>query len=359
MRFKVAALAYSSIQNWKPEYWQKLSVTLLILISISVALMVGWLITKKWGIAVQETQNSIDTTRSRMILSGFVLLAFLLVVGAGWLVYGMMPEGSLPDQPEIQMGLIIVTAIAALMTLLFIMAVGFSFVNLTDPKQPLGLPEGSIRAMIALILIMVFIIFGIYLFRVVGSGFYAKLETDVTAIDPTKFAGQTTYVESVKDKDGRMVLDASGRPLYNVWLQTKTSDDGARLAQQLLTTVGTLVVAVAGFYFGSTAVSSAVAAAQGTTAASPSIKDVKPREGAQGAEISLEISGTDFKSPKTVRLVRGSEVMIGSEILSSPTKILCRVTIDKDPDGKWDVVVENEDGKLARLPEAFTIVKSS
>ena|ERR1700734_2303202 len=79
------------------------------------------------------------------------------------------------SQTEMIMGIVVVTAISALMTLLYILAVGFKFMKLADPKQALGLPDGSIRAMIALILIMVFVMFGIYLFRSVGYGFTVTL----------------------------------------------------------------------------------------------------------------------------------------------------------------------------------------
>jgi hypothetical protein len=50
---------------------------------------------------------------------------------------------------------------------------------------------------------------------------------------------------------------------YDVTLQGSLSEDGARLAQQLLTTLATLVVAVAGFYFGTSAVAAAASAVGG------------------------------------------------------------------------------------------------
>ncbi len=319
--------------------------TVIVVVALLLGLGGGWGIAKKWGKPAQGGQSNAETKRPRLNLSIFVLFAFLLVVGAGGLIGYLEPKGN-PPNPEIEMGLMIVTAIAALMTLLFVVAAGFSRMNLTDSKQPLGLPEGSIRAMIALFLIMVFIIFGIYLFRVVGSGFYTPIEKDLPAesLDAKKYQGQSIYIE-------RTPADK-----YTVYLQTKTSDDGARLAQQLLTTVGTLLVAVSGFYFGSTAVSSAVAAAQGTpTSPNPAISDVKPLEGKKDSEVDFEIVGTDFKSPKAVRLVRGPETMTGTNILSSATKIHCKIKIDKQPDGEWVMVVENEDGKPAQKIKCFKI----
>ena len=313
-----------------------------------IMIVIGFLIVVAVGLGVlaRKRQGSSQTNSSLT----FVLVALALVIGGGALIYYFVPKGTTPD-PEIEMGLMVVTAIAALMTLLFVLAAGFSSMNLTDPKQPLGLPEGSIRAMIALVLIMVFIIFGIYLFRSVGGGYSTPIQKglsadDLTKLDMSKYSGiAPTYIEPDPKESGKYILS----------LQTKASDDGARLAQQLLTTVGTLVVAVAGFYFGSTTVSSAVAAAQSTTTSTPLIKDISPREGPKGKLVDFEITGTDFKSPKAVRLVRGSDSMVATDFLANASRIQGKIMIDRDPDGKWDVIVENEDGRQARLPEAFTI----
>jgi hypothetical protein len=287
----------------------------------------------------------------------FVAVLFLVVAGGGVLIYWFTTRAT-PD-PELMMGILVVVSIATLMTVLFILAAGFSSMDLTDRKQALGLPEGSIRAMIALVLIMVFIIFGIFLFRKVGVSSstwvgwvsttdYARIPTDKSAIFEPRY-----------DKDGK----PAG---FNVYVQEPISEEGKRLAQQLITTVGTLVVAIASFYFGTTMASTAakkereeIAAAQAVTAVSnPMIKDVTPKEGGKGQEIPMEITGTDFKAPRLVQLLRGSEAIVGTGILSTATNIKCKVKIDKEPGGKWDVIVLNEDGKGARLPEVFTITQT-
>ena len=287
--------------------------------------------------------------RIKLNVVGIIVLLLVLIGGAGWLIYSLQNKAD----PELIMGLLVVVAIAGLMTVLFILAAGFSSMSLADSKQPLGLPEGSIRAMISLVLIMVFIIFGIYLFRKVGTGDITWVGKMQTGPD-TKLVGGKPLIYGQKDKEG----------YYDVWVITDVSEDGKKLAHQLITIVGTLVVSIASFYFGSTMASSAakkereeILAAQAVAAASnPVIKDITPKEGEKGQEIPMmEIVGTDFKAPRTVQLVRGSEAMVGTGVLSNATKIQCKVMIDKEPDGKWDVLVENEDGKQARLAEVFVI----
>jgi hypothetical protein len=244
--------------------------------------------------------------------------------------------------PEIQLGFLVVIAIIALITLLFLVAAGFAQLQLTDPKQPLGLPEGSIRAMIALILIMVFIIFGIHLFRVTGVG----LESGPVEMTYTELAAQSNISFIEKVSDGK----------FKVWLKADLSDDGVRLAQQLLTTVGTLVVAVAGFYFGSSAVSSAAAAVRGLPAARPMIGGITPAEGRQNQDVPLTITGQNFQIPRAVRLVRGAEEIAATDVMASATRITGILRLAMAPGGdNWDVVIQNEDGTETRLERAFRI----
>lgn len=170
-------------------------------------------------------------------LLGLIVAIFLVILALGGMLY-ILPGAS----PEVQLGLVIVLAVVLMMALLFIMAMGFQKVNLSDPRQALGLPEGTIRALIALILIMLFVIVGIYLFRVVGEGLTTV--HNLTQSEITALGARVVKKVPVPNQDG----------LFDATLAGSLSDEGARLAQQLITTIGTLVVAVAGFYFGSSAV---------------------------------------------------------------------------------------------------------
>jgi hypothetical protein len=291
--------------------------------------------------------------KSNALLWLFLAALILIVVGGGVLIY-LLTTKFTPD-PEIIMGIMIVFSIAALMTVLYLLAAGFSSMQLTDPTQALGLPEGSIRAMIALVLIMVFIIFGIFLFRKVG-------------IPSSIYIGETDKISNVKADTTKTSLifiantNNDGSKGYHVYAREAINEEGKRLAQQLITTVGTLVVAIASFYFGTTAMSSAAQKERDTIIAAqtsnPVIDDITPKEGEKGKVIDMEIVGTDFNKARTVQLVRGSEKMICTGVSSNATKIQCKVMIDKEPDGKWDVIVSNDDGKQAKLSEAFTIKRT-
>lgn len=110
------------------------------------------------------------------------------------------------SMPAVLLTLIVVSGVAGLIAVLAIVSVVLSALGLSDPKEALGLPKGSVRALIALSLILIFSIVSLYL--------YGRLD---------------------------------GQP----------SEEQTRFAQQIVTTVSTLVVAVAAFYFGARSVETA------------------------------------------------------------------------------------------------------
>ena len=115
--------------------------------------------------------------------------------------------------------------------------------------------------------------------------------------------------------------------------------------------MGTLVVAIASFYFGSRSVASARAALAPSTATPTSqpliwkiIDPSDPPQGKQGTTVPLKIQGKNFRLPKSVRLVQDTTTMEATEIVSSDTQIQCNITIPATQKlGKWDLIVVNED----------------
>ena len=234
-----------------------------------------------------------------------LLVLLLIIVGLVFVTY-VFPI----KQPELITGLVIVLGLGVLLVLLFILAAGLSSLDSIEKSQAMGLPEGSIRAIITLFLIVVWVVMSIYLFSVVG--------------------GQSSNSDAVK------------------------------LAQQLFTTLSTLVVAVASFYFGSRSVASAHRASAPSTATSkPVIRDVKPPsyDQSQGVqELNLTIEGMNFRSPKEVRLIQGNAVMNGIGISSNESNIQCKITdLPNQKPGKWDLMIVNEDGAQERKHKAFEI----
>ena len=102
-------------------------------------------------------------------------------------------------------------------------------------NEALGLPNGSVRALIALGLIIIFAIMAIFMFTGLTTHFYTIPANQAIILS------NGTYVNS---GNGTRIFVEPNQAQQNFGLQT-------------LTTVSTLVVALAGFYFGTKAVSTA------------------------------------------------------------------------------------------------------
>lgn len=151
------------------------------------------------------------------------------------------PENSLPI-------LLIVGTISLLLAVSAVVVI-YARLDLTVWRSALGLPEGSIRAIIALLLIILFFITAVFLYADVSR---PQAQRRLESIDETRLAAIPT--DQIQELE-----QVSASPLrYNVSLRTEKNAESKDIAKQLVTTVSTLVVAIAAFYFGSNSVQQAV-----------------------------------------------------------------------------------------------------
>jgi hypothetical protein len=248
------------------------------------------------------------------IVAAFILLAMTLSA----LIYSIALQ---PQQTEIILGLTVIAGVSVLTLVLFIMAAGFAALKMSDQGQALGLPQGSIRAFIALMLIVMWVIISIFLFTVVSKAM-------------------------------------ANSPIL-------------QLAQQVETTIGTLVVSVASFYFGSRSVASAVQALTAGQQPPPMIEKVEYTESELGKDSKFTITGRNFRNAKA-KLVRVDsknqthELGVKGSPLSNDTTIICTISLPSTTDpnvvdlvGDWALLVVNEDGQKHQLEKAFTLVRPS
>jgi lipoprotein-anchoring transpeptidase ErfK/SrfK len=159
----------------------------------------------------------------------------LFVATAAVLVGSLWAVTEFVDDKEVRLAAAFVFGLAFLLAVISGIVAAFSALQLTSPKTALGLPEGSIRAIIALVLVLIFVVMAIYMIEA-------------------------------------------------VFLGEDTNDQAHNAATQVLATVGTLVAAVAAFYFGTGAVTA------GTTAATAAVAAARARPAAV-TKGSLEVSG--------------------------------------------------------------------
>jgi hypothetical protein len=209
----------------------------------------------------------------------FIVVGSLSIIGFGASVL-FLNARSLAGfvGPQVMVPLLLVLGLGALLVALACLTSVFRALNLSDRTLALGLPEGSVRAVIALSLILIFVIM-------------AMTSFDQMQVVTTSLGFPEERLPDVLDKllSAEQVLTPEGTSVLRVRLLTAAPPETVDLAKQMMTTISTLVVAVAGFYFGTRA-------AQGATeqATQPTVQIITPPGGT--AKIDKA------KTPLTIRL---------------------------------------------------------
>jgi hypothetical protein len=156
--------------------------------------------------------------------------------------------------PEIRLSVVLIAATATLVIVVAILSVVFSRLKLGDGRAAMGLPEGSIRAIIALLLVALFFISALFLYSSVNDGPQRGPVRTLQGITAQELA-----VLPAVDIDGVTERTGSGGTVYDVTLVGRLPDNSKAddIASQLVTTVATLVTAIAAFYFGANSVHTA------------------------------------------------------------------------------------------------------
>jgi multidrug efflux pump subunit AcrA (membrane-fusion protein) len=152
----------------------------------------------------------------------------LITLGLSLVVMlGVLAEGKVIDLP-----FAVIFAIVATVVTLTISAVVFNELKLSNQNEALGLPKGTIRAIIALSLIVLFAIIIIF------------VETQLAP----KWI-EFPFNATVAYPNGTIVNYGNGTAIL-----TEPNQAQKDFSLQMLTTISTLVVAIVGFYFGTRAV---------------------------------------------------------------------------------------------------------
>lgn len=288
--------------------------------------------------------------KAALILGAFLAVIVILLVAFGTYRATAPPtavEGQeFSRNPEIYMSYWLIIFVVVLMGLLIGMAWVFKGLGVLNPREALGLPEGSVRALIALFLLIMFSIFSIYLFR------------EVTIASGLQYFEGLTQAQ--RDAFGDRLFGAAQTPdgRFNIWVE-KPDDISERFGQQIFTALLTLVTAVSSFYFASRM---AEKVAEGAAPVTPlSLLSIAPSRGSVGGPVQVQIVGRGFVSGARAKLKRSTQPDIdGSDVrVLDDIRIECKFDLAGKSAGKWDVSVTNPDGKEARLPEGFEVTSST
>jgi hypothetical protein len=221
------------------------SFALLAISGILIALVIGALIlaphVADWRSTKHAPHDSSHPPLLRVTL--LILLSVVGIAGMGLFVSFVfrLLRNANAFTPEIALTILLVSGMIALITALaFVVAVVGSF-RLADRNQALGLPQGSISAVIALSLILIFSITAIHL--------YARLSEVRSATVQGLNQRQVRAIPGDQIQSIRSTGRGRNRR-FTVMRILPQSEQSQDFALQVLTTVSTLVVAVSGFYFG-------------------------------------------------------------------------------------------------------------
>jgi hypothetical protein len=208
----------------------------------------------------------------------YAVVASLLLLGAAWAIWSRLPPATAPEQEHyILLSHIVLGGLALTVVFMALLAIVYSVMGVEDPKQALGLPEGSVRALLAFSLVLIFVLLAAFLFGEVNENNQpvegktltrvtqaelADLKTNfVVASEPAKDQTGKLLYEQVATSGGMAPVDDLRHPLYTATYYPKANKDAEDFAKQIFTTLATVFVSVVSFYFGSSVTSSAAAAA--------------------------------------------------------------------------------------------------
>jgi hypothetical protein len=159
-------------------------------------------------------------------------------------------------RPEVILPILLVAGLIALVAALAILVGTFWILDLQKPGAAFGVPEGTLQAVIAMMIIMIFAISSLYLNASVQTTTVASIGITQAQL-ATIPSDQIQSITVERDANGKPEKDSNGNQLFDIQriVQNRVGED---FAKQLLTTLSTLVVAVAGFYFGAKSVEAGV-----------------------------------------------------------------------------------------------------
>jgi hypothetical protein len=198
------------------------------------------------------------------VLLGGIVLLFLAVWGLFKAdLFGKAFSSTSTTQEATALSGIVLLGLALVVLLVAILVIVYWLLELADKNQALALPEGSVRALIAFSLILIFVCIGAFLYNGVnnvelagGNGKLTKINQ--AQLDELKKLFVVAY-EPARKADGTAEVDTDGKsPLFNATYYSKRSKEADDFAKQIFTTLATVFVSVISFYFGSSSATSAM-----------------------------------------------------------------------------------------------------
>ncbi|WP_342149314.1 hypothetical protein [Methylorubrum sp. SB2] len=159
-----------------------------------------------------------------------------LFCGVIYLFQGLAPSTSLP----------VITILGIVSLLLCLSGISYVFVQakLEDKTQALGLPPGSIQAVIALSLIVIFSILSVFVLTSVGSN-------DLRSLSRLTAEERDSQIQKLGSSFAGWQPDSEGK--FTIYVRDSAAESRNDIGKQLIVLIGTLMTSAISFYFGARA----------------------------------------------------------------------------------------------------------
>lgn len=213
----------------------------------------------------------------------FTIGAGVVLVFGAVLIYKSSVFSS--NDEYVKISAIVLFGLGLTVALMAILAIIYSFLKLDDPTKALGLPDGSIRALLAFSLVLIFICLATFLYSSIDKAECQNCGKTLSRVTDAQLSDlRNNFVvaaELARDNNGNLIYEQTlapnepgienevRHPLYSVTYYPKRNPDASDFAKQIFTTLATVFVSVVSFYFGSSVTSSAMAVGAKTAKSGP------------------------------------------------------------------------------------------
>jgi energy-coupling factor transporter transmembrane protein EcfT len=269
----------------------------------------------------------------------------LVLVGALWLL----------DQAHVGTASMPVITSIAVIEFLCTMAgisVVFSTAGVGTRDSALGLPDGSIRALLALSLLLLFGLLTMFLFNTIDG----RSRHVVKGLP-------STYTEDTVRQQHSSAVDISikteGQTKTAEWSEPASSSS-VQFANTVLTLMGTLITAVTSFYFGTNSAIAVQSAVQKRPAdPKPTGYEKNPVPRNPSGLTSVTVVGSSLNEIVSVELtsVDGAKKLVPSvQPKSNDGAVTFSIKDDAGIAGKWNIVLIDNKGVRISVPGPLEVI---
>lgn len=281
----------------------------------------------------------------RIVSFGMIFIFLALII----FVYSI---GNWQVSDSIALPALAIIGLMLLLASLALMAVTFSYMGISDKTQALALPEGSVRAVIALCLLVLFAILSIYLYG------HLATPTPIQAFAGLTGADKDNLIKTFSTGD-LVSITGSEAEKFTVYVRQSVSPESVDFAKQILVMLGTLVASISSFYFGSRTAESAGSKGDspGPSLSDPTINSVSPSATVRSSVAkSILIIGQNLGGIQSVSLSNGASVVHATGVTATSTGVICDVKLGADvAAGVWSVNLTYGSGKTVTAGQSIAV----